>query len=184
MTASISYRDLSNEHCLAASEAKWYAVHTYPQNEKKVETELQRRGIATFLPLRSELHRWSDRTKVVQVPLFPCYAFVRIAASPALRRAIVQTPRVIRFLPDNNEPLAVPDAEIESIRTLLKSDVPFSPFAARAAIGQRVRIRGGCLHGVEGTLVDCGGGRKCVVSINLIREAVAVTLDGYAIEPA
>jgi hypothetical protein len=47
-----------------------------------------------------------------------------------------------------------------------------------------VRIRGGCLHGVEGTLIDCEEGRKCVVSVNLIQEAVAVTLDGYAIEPA
>jgi transcription antitermination factor NusG len=133
-------------------EPSWYAVHIYPQNEKRVATELQLRGITTFLPLREERHRWSDRTKVVQVPLFPCYAFVYIVPSPELRSTVQQTHRVIRLLSSGDDPVPVPDSEIESMKTLLAGKVTVSPYAFLQA-GQKVRVRGGCLDGLEGILV-------------------------------
>jgi transcription antitermination factor NusG len=168
---------------LVNKEARWYAVHVYPQNEKKVVAELERKGIKTFLPLRGERHRWSDRNQLVQVPLFPCYAFVHIVPTPHLRAAVQQTPRVIRLLSPNGEPAPIPDSEIESIRTLLAGNVPVSPYAFLQA-GQKVRIRGGCLDGLEGICVDHGGERKLVLSVNLIQQSVELSIEGYKVEPA
>ena len=163
-------------------EPRWYAVHIYPQNEKKVAAELERRGITTFLPLRRERHRWSDRDKMVQVPLFPSYAFVHIAPSPQLRSVVQQTHRVIRLLSANGEPIPIPDSEIESMRNLLAGSVPVSPYAFLQA-GQKVRICGGCLDGLEGILVIRNGERNLVLSVNLIQRSLALSIEGYKIEP-
>ncbi len=163
-------------------EARWYAVHTYPQNEKKVATELEQRGIKTFLPLRRERHRWSDRVKLVQVPLFPCYTFVHIVPSPQLRSVVRQTRRVIRLLSANDEPIPIPDSEIESMKTLVAGEVPVTPCEFLQA-GQKVRICGGSLDGLEGSLVVRNGERKLVLSVNLIQRSLALSLEGYKVEP-
>jgi len=163
-------------------EARWYAVHTYPQNEKTVATELERSGIKTFLPLRRERHRWSDRVKVVQVPLFPCYTFVHIVPSPQLRSVVRQTRRVIRLLSANDEPIPIPDSEIESMRSLVAGEVPVTPCEFLQA-GQKVRIRGGSLDGLEGILVVGNAERKLVLSVNLIQRSLALSIEGYNVEP-
>jgi transcription antitermination factor NusG len=163
-------------------EPRWYAVHTYPQNEKKVVAELERRGVTAFLPLRGERHRWSDRDKMIQVPLFPCYAFVHMVPSSQCRSAIQQTRRVIRLLSANDEPLPIPDSEIESMRNLVARNVPVSPCDFLKA-GQKVRIRGGCLDGLEGILAVRNGERKLVLSVNLIERSLALSIEGYAVDP-
>jgi hypothetical protein len=58
--------------------ANWYAVQTRARNEKVVCERLQEQGLATFLPLVTEVRRWSDRKKKVELPLFSCYVFVRL----------------------------------------------------------------------------------------------------------
>jgi transcription antitermination factor NusG len=78
--------------------------------------------------------------------------------------------------------LPIPDKEIEDIQTLLAQNVTCAlyPFIR---MGQRVRIRGGCLDGVEGILVAKNSDRNLVVSIELIQQSVAVRIDGYDVEP-
>jgi transcription antitermination factor NusG len=163
-------------------EARWYAVHVYPQNEKKVVSELERRGIKTFLPLRGECHRWSDRNKTVQVPLFPCYAFVHIVPSSQLRSVVRQTRRVIRLLSANDEPIPIPDSEIESIRNLAEGAASVTACDYLQA-GQKVRVRGGCLDGLEGILDVRNGKRNLVLSVNLIQRSLAIGIEGYQIDP-
>jgi hypothetical protein len=51
-------------------------------------------------------------------------------------------------------------------------------------IGQRVRIRGGSMDGVEGILVARDRDRKLVVSIDAIQRSMAVQIEGYDLEPA
>lgn len=161
----------------------WYAVHTYSQNERMVAAELEKKGVETFLPLQTELHQWSDRKKRVQVPLFSCYAFVRMAATAENCARVLHTPRVLRLLGANNEaPTPVPEPEIESARILAAGNVGLSTHAF-LRVGQRVRICGGSLEGVEGIVTGQGDDRKLVVSVNLIQQSVALSLHGYRIEP-
>ncbi len=144
--------------------------------------ELERKGIKTCLPLLEEIHRRIYRSQLVQVPLFPCYAFVHLAPTPTLRAAVQQTRRVIRLLSTNGEPAPIPDSEIESLRILLAGKVPVSSYTFLQA-GQKVRIRGGCLDGLEGIIVVRGGERKLVLSVNLIQRSVELSIEGYEVEP-
>jgi transcription antitermination factor NusG len=163
------------------AEPQWYAVHTRSQHEKFVVNLLEQRGIETFLPLISEVHRWSDRRKVVQLPLFSCYAFVRIRLLPELWYKVMQTNGVVRFVGSRGEGIPIPDSQIENIRALLSSDVPYTlcPFLQ---VGQRLRIRGGALDGIEGLLTARNGERTLVISVEPIQRSIAVRIDQYQVE--
>jgi hypothetical protein len=47
--------------------------------------------------------------------------------------------------------------------------------------GQRVRIRGGCLQGLEGVLLQHEEG-KLVISIESIQRSLAIEIKGYELE--
>ena len=51
-------------------------------------------------------------------------------------------------------------------------------------IGQRVRIRGGALDGMEGILSSFQKDRYVVVSIDAIQRSLAVRIEGYDLEAA
>jgi transcription antitermination factor NusG len=160
----------------------WYAIHTRAQHEKSVACRLQSQGITTFLPLVSEVHRWCDRRKVVQLPVFPCYAFVHMCLWPESWYKVMHVNGVLRFVGSGGKGIPVPDSQIESIRTVLSNNVPYSicPFLK---VGQRVRIRGGSLDGIEGILTARNGNRTLIISVEPIQRSLSVRIDDYQIEP-
>jgi len=163
------------------AEPQWYAVHTRSRHEKLVVNQLEQRGIKTLLPLISEVHRWSDRRKVVQLPLFSCYAFVHMRLLPELWYKVMQTNGVLRFVGVRGEGIPIPESQIESLRAVLSSAVPYAlcPFLQ---VGQRVRIRGGALDGIEGLLTARNGDRTLVISVEPIQRSIAVRIDQYQVE--
>src|SRR5260370_37150840 len=70
---------------------QWFAIHTYPRHEKRVAGELVHKGIEAYLPILTKRHQWSDRQKLAELPLFPCYTFVRITPSPEARVKVLRT---------------------------------------------------------------------------------------------
>jgi transcription antitermination factor NusG len=158
----------------------WFALQTRYRFEKKVAEQLARKGLEAFLPLRRENHAWSDRNRVVSIPLFPGYAFVRSAHSLAARLLVLQTAGVMGFVSFAGAAAIVPQKQIEDLQLLLAEKVPFSlyPFAQ---VGQRIKIRGGCLDGVEGLLVQRDK-NKLVISMEAIQRSLAVEIHGYEVE--
>jgi transcription antitermination factor NusG len=160
----------------------WFAVHTRTRFEKKVVSELNEKGIETFLPLISEKHKWSDRNQVVHQPLFSGYVFVRIAPIQDTRIGILRTVGVTNFVGVRGLGTPIPDGEIRAIQTLLEQRVPFLLFPF-LNIGQRVRIRGGCLDRVEGILTAINGNESLVISVQLIQRSIAIQISGFQVEP-
>jgi transcription antitermination factor NusG len=161
--------------------AHWYAVHTRARHEKMVAERLREQGITTFLPLVKETHRWSDRKKVVELPLFGCYVFAKFAANVRDRLQICRTDGVLQIVGVRGEGIPIPDEQIDAVRSLLAEQLPFSshPFLK---IGQRVRICGGALDGVEGVLLSRNGDRTLIVSVDVIQRSLAVRIEGYRVE--
>lgn len=162
-------------------EPQWFAVHTRSRHEKLVVKQLEQRGIEAFLPLISEVHRWGDRRKVVQLPLFSCYAFVHMQLEPELWYQVMQSNGVLSFVGVRGQGIPIPERQIESLRALLSSEVPYElcPFLK---VGQRVRIRGGALDGIEGLLTARNGDRTLVISVEPIQRSIAVRIDQYRVE--
>jgi transcription termination/antitermination protein NusG len=161
----------------------WYGLQTRPRHEKIVAHRLKERGVTAFLPLVSEEHRWSDRKKTVQVPLFSCYVFAKFAPNRSERLRVLRVDGVFGLVGDRGEGTPIPDEQIAAVQSLVETQLPWSthPFLK---IGQRVRIRSGVLDGLEGILVSRNGDRSLVISVEAIQRSLAVRVEGYEVEPA
>src|SRR5262249_53545074 len=138
-------------------------------------------GMTTFLPMLTEVHRWSDRKKIVQLPMFSCYVFVQLVPTNERRLRVLQTDGVISFVGSQRVGTAIPDEQIETVRTLMEQKVGCQshPFLK---VGQRVRVRGGALDGMEGVLVSQNGDDSLVISVDAIQRSLAVRINGYRVE--
>jgi transcription antitermination factor NusG len=167
---------------LAVSELSWFAVQTKPRHEKKAAAELQEKGISAFLPLCCEKRQWSDRQRVVELPLFPQYVFVRIAQTVHTRVSVLRTNGVTSFVGTRGIGIAIPDEQIEQVQTVISQGVPVSPHLFMN-IGKRVRILGGALDGLQGILTAVNGDQTLVMSVEMIQRSLAIRISGFTIEP-
>jgi transcription antitermination factor NusG len=167
----------------ARTPENWYAVHTRARHEKIVEQRLQEHGLTTFLPLMTEVHRWSDRKNTVEVPLFSCYVFAKIAATNVERLRVLRVEGVLSLVGSRAEGTPIPDEQIDSVRILMEERLPWSSHSF-LKIGQRVRIRSGALNDMEGILVSRNGARTLVISVEAIQRSLAVRVEGYEVEAA
>ena len=172
---------LSASPAFPAEEHFWFAIQTRSRQERKVAIQLGEKQVTALLPLLKEVHRWSDRRKTVEQPLFPGYVFVRIPKENEVRISVLRTSGVVRFVGIQGDAIPIPDKEIEDIQTLLSTDIPLGVFPF-LRVGQKVRIRGGYLDGVEGVLVGKNADRSVVVSIELIQRSVAIRVTGFDLE--
>jgi len=129
-----------------------------------------------------EAHNWSDRLQPVFVPLFSGYTFVRLDLAAGLRMDLLQTQGVNRFVTSGGQATPIPAKQINDLQTLLSQKIPCA-LHAFLKIGQHVRIRGGCLDGIDGIL-EKSGNKKMVISIASIQRSVAITVEGYELELA
>lgn len=165
---------------ILVARTNWYAIQTRSRHEKMVAQQLQSQGIITFLPLSRQMREWSDRQKLVEFPLFPGYAFVRLVYGPEERLRVLRVEGVVNFVGTAGQGVAIPEKQIEHVQTLLASKVPWESHPFLKA-GQRVRIRGGALNGTEGILVRQDTDRM-LISVDLIQRSLSISLQGYELE--
>lgn len=165
------------------SAAQWFAIHTYSRHEKQVTSELHRKGLEVYLPLVARKHQWSDRQKLVELPLFPCYAFARIEPSAEARVPILSTGGVIGLVGAAGRGEPIPNSQIENVRLLLASKIELDPYHF-LKVGQRVRVRGGSLDGLEGILTRRDGNRRMVISVQSLERSLAISIEGLDVEAA
>ena len=163
--------------------ALWFAVQTYPRHEKRAASQLTLKGIENYLPLVTRVHQWSDRRKQVDLPLFPSYLFVRVAPSADHFIPVLQVPGVINFVGAGRHGIPIPNRQIEDIRTLLENKIQLDPYPF-LKIGQRVRVRGSSLDGVEGILIRRNGTRRLVISVDTLARSLAISIEGLDVVAA
>lgn len=159
----------------------WFAVYTTPCHEKRIALHFEKRGIEYFLPLYRSLRRWNNGCKVeVEQPLFPSYIFVRIAREARVR--VLEVPGVLSLVGTRSIPAALPEVEIESLRSGLR-ERKFEPHFYLVA-GERARIKTGPLAGMEGVLIRKKNSLRVVLTLDLIMQSVAVEVEADNLEAA
>jgi transcription antitermination factor NusG len=155
--------------------SRWFAVWTRSRQEKVVAETLDKLGVHHYLPLKSELRKWSDRKQMVETPLFSGYLFVHINLSTNSRLQVLKAPGVGALVGNQMGPLPIPDRQIEDIRRLITVGVECSvqPLLKE---GDRVRVVQGALTGIEGTLIRNGSASRLLVSIEMIRQSLSVSI--------
>lgn len=176
-----THGDNLDQQVNALKEPFWYAAFTRSRHEKVAASMLSSLGICHFLPLITEVRRWSDRRRKLSVPLFPGYVFVKLANSSNELLRVLKVPGVISFVGNTRGPMVIPEEEIEYIRTILANGLGLSPHPFLAT-GDRVRIIHGPLAGVEGVYVRSGPDSRFVITIEMIQRSVAIKVDSCDIE--
>jgi len=157
----------------------WYAIYTRHQHEKVIASLLSEKGFEVFLPVQTVARRWKDRTKQLSLPLFPCYVFIR--GGLERRFDIVTTPGFHSFVGFGDQPVTIPQEEIEAIRQAFITGSRIEPYPF-LRFGDKVRIRSGPLEGIEGILVRIKRSVRLVLSVDLLEKSVAVEVDALLVE--
>lgn len=160
-------------------EERWYAAYTCANHEKRVAKQLEERAVEHFLPVYGSIRRWKDRKVKLELPLFPGYVFVHLALRDRLR--VLQTPGVARLVGFGGLPTALPDQEIDMMRSSLEKQLRLEPHPYLTA-GRRVRLKSGPLAGLEGILVRRKGLLRLVLSLDLIQRSVTVEVGANDVE--
>lgn len=159
---------------------QWYALYTRPRHEKRVDRQLKQKGIESYLPLRKELRRWSDRKKWVEEPLFRCYVFVRIPLQDYI--SALQTYGVVRMVSFNGRPAPIPDEQIDAVRRVLEEIKTVEPISY-LVIGQKVEVIKGPLAGIRGVLIQKRNQNRLVIAIESIRQGISIEINADEVKP-
>ncbi len=168
-----------------AAAPPWYALWTHSHCERLVYDQITARGFDAFLPTVDVWSRRAGIRRRIQVPMFPGYLFIRHAMDKTSYIEVRKARGLVGILGESWDRLAaVPDEEIEGVQTMLQARVPVLPHAYLRE-GQRVRIAGGPLAGVEGILVrQKPNTGLLVLSVQLLQRSVAVEVDCTWVVPA
>ena len=93
-------------------------LYTKPRAEKQVAVRLTDAGEEVFLPLHLAPRKWSDRVKLVEMPLFSSYLFVN--TTKAKLYDVVRIPGVARIIYFEGEPATVHQKEINGLMRFLE----------------------------------------------------------------
>jgi transcription antitermination factor NusG len=151
----------------------WYALRTKSRHEKFVRDQLNKQGIEPLLPTVKRLSQWKDRKKEIEVPLFSGYCFVRFGKEGKLP---VQKVVGVLEVVGNKRPEPIPEEEIESLKTLMTSVLPYDPHPYLHE-GMKVEVVRGPLQGAHGILLRKEKRHRLVIGVRLIQQAAAVEID-------
>ena len=163
-------------------EPQWYAVHVKSRHEFQVFERLTMKGVEAFLPTVEKQRRWKDRKKLIAFPLFPGYLFIRILKRSNEILNVLKIKGVVRLLSSvRAEPDPIPDDQITFLKKLVENKEALDPYPYLSE-GQTVRIKDGPLRGVEGILVEKLGKHMLVLSVDVLRQGVALTINASEVD--
>lgn len=142
----------------------WHVIYVRARHEKRVHEDLTVRRIESYLPLRKEIHQWSDRKRWIEVPLFSSYVFVRIL--PEESNAVYLTAGFVKFVSTNGKPSVIPDRQIEDIRRVIDCYSTEVEVLEGSYAGSEAEVIAGPLSGLRGEIIELVNGKTFVIRID------------------
>ena len=162
-----------------AANSSWWVAHTRSRHEKALADELGHLGVFCYLPLCQSVTRSRTTRRVTRsvVPVFPGYLF--FMADGEQRHRAMATNHIARTLPVVD--LAGLIGQLRQIDLALRSGEPIAR-SARLAAGDRVRVIGGPLSGLEGVVTRWRSAVRVVLNVEILGQSVSVEVDRDLVE--
>jgi transcription termination/antitermination protein NusG len=169
----------------AAGGESWYALWTHSHCEQLVYDQLVQKGLCALLPTVDVWSRRRGVRRLISTPMFPSYLFLRCLVDKMTYIEVSKVKGLVCMLGERWDRLTViPDEEMQAIATVSAARQPVLPYPYLKE-GQRARITGGPLAGVEGILVEKRAEQGLLVlSLHLLHRSIAVVVDGVDVVPA
>ncbi|WP_428231987.1 UpxY family transcription antiterminator [Flavobacterium sp.] len=152
----------------------WHVLYVRYRHESKVYKELTEKKLEAFLPMATSIRKWSDRTKKIQVPLFPSYVFVNIKSNKDFHD-VLTVDSGCSYLSFGNEYGKVSEKEIHQIKLLVEgkdiSDVQINKELPK--IGDKVTIAHGELSGLECEVFRIDNQHRISVRLSSLRQNIS-----------
>ncbi|MGL5317101.1 MAG: UpxY family transcription antiterminator [Bacteroidales bacterium] len=161
--------------CLKRKPA-WFVLYTAPRSEKKVYERLLMQGVEAYLPLHATPRVWSDRVKIVEMPLFSSYIFVHVPEHKL--RDLLSVYGVVKTIYYNGAPAKVRDSEIKAIQEFVElskaREVTFD-------LDEEVMVAAGPFKDTSGKIVKVGK-EYLILHIEQLGMTASVQLNKEAIK--
>ena len=137
--------------------------------KKKTVNASLKWALKIFLPIQQEVHKWSDRRKVVDRVVLPMMIFVHV--DPQEQKEVLTLSAISRYMVlrggeysgCNSRPTNV---TIQIYARLFGGNDLYEHIAISA--GRKIRVIKGPLAGLEGELVDINGKSKVAVRLTML----------------
>ena len=146
----------------SSNNRNWYVLYTRPRHEKKLAARLNSAGYLVYCPFQKVRRKWSDRTKVVQEPLFKGVIFIQI--EDRKRNEVLLYAGAVRYLFWQGRPAIVGIEEIATIQKWLGHYENKLMQVCQIKPGTNVRVISGKFMNAEGVLVDVSN-RKALMRL-------------------
>jgi transcription antitermination factor NusG len=154
----------------ALSQHQWYVIYTRARSEKKVYERLLDEQFECYLPTYKALRQWSDRKKLVELPLFNSYIFVKVMESELA--SVLKVFGVVKFVHYVDKPAVVRQKEIDGIREFLRQT---EGYRIRVQKGDKVQISTGLLMGIKGEVLRITKS-KVIIRIEQLGLSIVATI--------
>lgn len=157
-------------------EKKWHAVYVSSRTEKKIGETLLNRGIEAYVPVIKTMRQWSDRKKMVELPLLSGYVFTKISLPE--RDLVIQTKGVVNFVRSEGKIALIREVEIGRLKQLVDLGYQLETHGIQRKYneGDKVKINSGVLKNIEGYVVDGKEDKHIEVLLESIGQCIRVKL--------
>lgn len=155
---------------------KWHAVYVSSRTEKKINEILSGKGIEAYVPLIKTMRQWSDRKKMVELPLLNGYVFVKINLNQ--NDKVLQTKGVVNFVRSEGKIAVIRNIEIDRLKQLVELGYHLEANGINKEYkeGDKVKISSGVLKGIEGYVVESNENNQIDVLLESIGQCIRVKL--------
>ncbi len=155
----------------------WYALHTRSRFENTVNDRLLGKSVEVFLPKTLVRSKRVDRKKMIRIPLFAGYLFVRTDLNPKEHLEILKTAGAVHFVGNSEGPIPVSDESIESLKIMAASDKEIVT-GIELQEGDPVTVIRGPLAGITGFFVRYKGDTgRVIVNISALGRFAAAEVE-------
>lgn len=163
---------------------KWHAVYVSSRTEKKVSENLKNKGIEAYTPIVKTMRQWSDRKKMVELPLLNSYVFVKI--NPIDNDKVLQTKGVVNFVRSEGKIAVIRNFEIDQLKQLVELGyhLEANGINKKYKEGDKIKITSGPLKGIEGYVLNTSEDKQIEVLLESIGQCIRVKLPKELLKPS
>ena len=150
-------------------ERKWYVAYVRLFHERKTAEKLTAMGIESFVPVREEIHQWSQRKKKVMRVLIPQMIFIHATPKERLEALTLASISHYMVLRGEHTPAIIPDRQMQQFMFMVDySEESIEMYNSPLQPGQSIKVIKGPLAGMEGELMEIEGKSKVIVRLDLL----------------